>query len=69
MDIKLVGSSDRSGRHETVLSELVTVMQKVAVELENNATEIQTKNEIALFNQKLDGVNGDIKGEVQRIIG
>ena len=64
-----MGSSDRSGRHETVLSELVTVMQKVAVELENNATEIQTKNEIALFNQKLDGVNGDIKGEVQRIIG
>ena len=50
---------------ENVLSELFTVMQKVAVELEyNKETAIQTKNEVAWPNRKLDVVNGQIKGEV-----
>ena len=45
-------------------------MQKVAVELENNKeAAIQTKNGIASPNQKLDGVNGNVKGEVRRSIG
>ena len=40
------------------------------VELENNkVTTIQTKTEIASFNQKLEGVDEDIKGKVRKSIG
>ena len=53
---KIVESSERSDRRENVLSELVAVIPKVAVELENNqSAAIQAKNEIASPNQKLDG--------------
>ena len=44
--------------------------KKAVVELENSKeTAIQTKNEIALPNQKLDGANGNIKGGLRRSIG
>ena len=69
-DSELVESSEGSDRRENELREPVAVMQKVAVELENNKeTAIQTKNEIESTGQTLDGVNGDIKGEAQRSIG
>ena len=69
-DSELAESSERSDRQENTLSDLFTVLQKVAAELENNKeTVTQTKNEIASLNRKLDGVNGNIKGDYEEVLG
>ena len=53
---KLTESADRSEKHEQVLVDLYQTMQKVTTELgKNREATLQTKQEIVLFNQKLQG--------------
>ena len=62
VDIKLTESSEMIDRGGNAISELFAVTQKLMPQLEKNkVTALQTKNEIASTNQKLEGVNGNIK--------
>ena len=67
---KLTENAERSEKHEQVLVDIDQAMRKVTTELgESREAALQTQQEIVLFNQKLQGVNENMKWQVQRSVG
>ena len=67
--IKLTENEERNERYEQVLGGLYKTIRQVATELGRNREETpHAQKEIVLPNQKLQGANGNAKGEVQKNI-
>ena len=67
---KLTENSKRNEKREQVLVDLYQAMRKVMTEIgEIREATRQTPQEIVLFNQKLQGVNGNMKWEVRKSVG
>ena len=69
VDSKPTERSERSNRAENEICDLFAVMKNVAAGLEKNkANALQSRNGIASLDQKLEGVNGNIRG-VSKSVG
>ena len=68
---RLTAYAERSAKRERVLVDLYRNMQKVTTKLgkTGGGDPRQTQQEIVLFNQKLQGVNENIKWGVRRSVG